>query len=138
MPELDKQPHLEFFPKSVTDTQVKDSGMAFVLISLLAAYFTGRDAFLPLAIGLLLINMVWPPIYRYPAMLWLGLSTLLGTVVSKILLSIVFYGLVTPVGLLRGAFGADSLRLKQWKRDRSSVFSVRNHTYTARDIEKPY
>ncbi len=138
MPELDKRPHLEFFPKNVTEPQVKDSGMAFVLISLLAAYFTGRDIYLPLAIGPLLLNMTWPPIYRYPAILWLGLSTLLGTVVSKILLSVVFYGLVMPIGLLRCAFGADSLRLKQWKRDRSSVFSVRDHTFTARDIEKPY
>jgi multisubunit Na+/H+ antiporter MnhG subunit len=70
--------------------------------------------------------------------LWFGLSHLLGAVVSRIILTLLFFLLVTPVGLVRRWVGADSLQLKKWKKDRGSVFVVREGTILPKDLENPY
>jgi len=77
-------------------------------------------------------------IYRHVARLWLGLSQLVGMVVSKILLTVIFFIVVTPTGLIRRLAGFDTLRIKIWKNDNSSVFKIREHTYTKDDIKTPY
>lgn len=127
-----------FIPKSATMDQAKDTGMAMTLIALLIGYFGHRQSFLAAAIVLLLAAMTWPALYRPVARLWFGLSHMLGTVMSKIVLSMLFFVLVTPVGFVRKLTGADSLQLKKWKQDRSSVFRMRNHRFTSKDIQHPY
>ncbi len=128
----------KFYLRNITKDQAKDTGMAMVLISLLLCFFKHDLRFANLAIILLLIDMIYPPLYRPAAKLWLGLSHLLGTVVSKLLLSAIFFILVTPVGLVRKMIGADTLQLKKWKKDKTSVFNIRDHTFQAEDIERPY
>ena len=127
-----------FLPTTITLHQAKDTGMAMVLICLLLGIFLDKPLFIGLATGLLLIDMIWPGLYRPLAKLWIGLSHLLGTIVSKVLLSILFFVMVTPVGLVRRVLGADSLQLKQWKKARSSVFKERNHVYQSEDINNPF
>lgn len=127
-----------FIPKTITKDQAKDTGMAMVLICLLIAFFAEIRFFYSLAILLLLINMIWPNIYKPVAKVWLGLSHLLGSIMSKIILTIVFIVLVLPVGLIRRALGKDSLQLKKWKKDRVSVFKIREHEFTSDDINHPY
>ncbi len=127
-----------FIPKHITPDQAKDTGMAMVLICLLVGYFGEKQSCFGLAIVLLLLNMIRPQLYKPVAVVWLGLSNVLGTVVSKIFLSILFFVLVTPIGCLRKLFGADSLQLKKWKKSRDSVFRNRDHLFTSKDIEHPY
>jgi hypothetical protein len=128
----------EFFKRPITKEQSKDTGMAMVLLLLLASAAFKRQALVTVAMIALVVDMTVPRLYRPVAVLWLGLSHLLGTVVSKILLTLVFFGVVTPTGLARKLLGIDSLRLKDFKSDDSSVMIVRNHTFTGKDIEKPY
>ncbi len=124
--------------QKVSMDQARDSGMVLVLVCLLIGYFCKIYVFYNAAIPLLIINMVRPAFYKPFAKVWIGLSYLLGTVVSKILLIIIFFVLVTPLGLIRRLLGFDSLQLNKWKKDRSSVFTVRNHTFKSKDIETPY
>ena len=49
-----------------------------------------------------------------------------------------FFLIVTPMGLIRKAFGADPMKTKLWKRGGGSVLVERNHLYTKEDIEKSY
>ncbi|MBI9079556.1 MAG: hypothetical protein JEY79_07435 [Pseudodesulfovibrio sp.] len=128
----------KFFPKSISPKECSDTGMAMVLICLLAGWFSGtRDWFLG-AIILLVINMTWPAIYTLPAKAWLGFSHLLGTVMSKIILTLVFFIILTPLALLRRALGHDPMALKKWKKGNGSVFETRDHTYTPEEIELPF
>ena len=127
-----------FIPQSVTTDQAKDTGMAMVLICLLIAFFGGKHLFYGVGMLLLLINMIAPNIFKPVARIWLGFSHLLGSVMSRIVLSIVFLALVFPVGLVRRIMGKDSMQLKKWKRDRESVFKIREHEFTADDIKHPY
>ena len=127
-----------FIPRSVTTDQAKDSGMAMVLICLLIAFFGGKQFFYGVGMLILLINMIAPNIFKPAARIWLGFSHLLGSVMSRIILSIVFVALVFPVGLARRIMGKDSMQLKKWKKDRESVFKIREHEFTADDIKHPY
>lgn len=44
---------------------------------------------------------------------WMKLGELMGTVVSPLVLGVIFYVLITPVALLTRLFGRDELRLKK-------------------------
>jgi hypothetical protein len=127
-----------FLPNTVTREQAKDTGMAMVLICLLVWYFFHFDKLFILSIVLLIINMIVPQIYKPIAKIWFGLSNVLGAVMSRILLTIIFFVLVTPIGVFRRMMGIDSLQLKKWKKDQTSVFKVRDHTCAPNDIDKPY
>jgi hypothetical protein len=58
--------------------------------------------------------------------------------VSRVLLALVFFGLVTPVGILRRLAGKDPLKLRAFKAGEESALLDRNHTFTASDLERPY
>jgi hypothetical protein len=127
-----------FIPATASREQAKDTGMAMVLICLLIAVLGGKQRFVFIAILLLLINMIRPDIYKPLAKLWLGLSHMMGTIMSKVILTIIFFILVMPVGLLRRLMGKDTLRLKEWKKGNRSVFKIRDHKFTSDDIMNPY
>jgi len=122
----------------ITKKQSVDSGMALVLLSLIVYLVWKIDAALYCGVVFLVINMTVPTLFKPFAWLWFGLSTLLGTVMSKILLSIVFITIITPIGLIRRLLGKDSLQLKNFKRSKNSVFINRDHKYTENDIVKPF
>ncbi len=129
---------MEMFKQKMTKDQSRDTGMAMVLLVLIFYIKTRRDGYLWAAIILHVVNMTVPRLYAPVAVLWLGLSHVLGTVMSKILLSILFFGLVTPIGLLRRLFGKDSLKLNAFKASQESAMLVKNHLFVGSDIEKPY
>jgi type VI protein secretion system component VasK len=126
------------FPKQITKDQSRDTGMAMALLALLLGFLTDARWFFPLATVLLVVTMAVPSVYRPIAFVWLGLSHFLGTIVSRILLTAVFFVVVLPVGLLRRAMGMDSLQLKKFGRGKESVMRVRDHVYVPSDIDKPY
>jgi len=122
----------------ITKEQSKDTGMAMVLICLIIAMITKQFNYISLAIILLLIDMIIPSVFYPIAIVWFGLSNFLGSIVSSVLLTVLFYTLVTPIAFIRKMSGADSLKLNQWKQNQTSVFSERNYTYTIQDLEKPF
>ena len=123
---------------SSTPEQAKDTGMAMVLILLLLGYWGKLPQFLPLAIAALLLTMAWPNAFRPLAVLWFGLSHLLGQVVSRVVLTVLFFLIVTPIGVIRRWTGADALQLKKWKQGQDSVFVVREGVVQGKDLEAPY
>lgn len=124
--------------QTITPEKCKDAGLALVLILLICFQFFKIPALVLAAILALIIAMTYPPLFKPFARLWFGLSIALGTVVSKIILSLLFFLLVLPVGLVRRLIGKDSMQLKLWKKSAGSVFRERNHRFTAADLENPY
>lgn len=115
-----------------------DSGLAFLLITLIAGLWLKLHFTLQLAIAEVLVLLI-VPVLIYPfTFLWLNISDLLGRLVSKIILTVIFFVFVLPVALIRKAMGKDTLRLKKFKKDSSSVFTERNHTITKTDFTTPY
>ena len=126
------------FPSKISKDQAKDTGMAMVLILLILGFFLSDALYFKLSILLLLLNMIYPLLYKPIAFLWLGFSHLLGTIVSKILLTLVFFIVVVPVGLIRRIMGIDTLKIRKYKKSNQSVFENRNITYSGKDIENPF
>jgi hypothetical protein len=129
---------IKFFNRKITKDQSRDTGMAMVLLVLIAFATRKREGYLIGAMVLHVLNMIVPQMYRPVAVFWLGLSDLLGSVLSKILLSIVFFAVVTPIGILRRLAGKDALKLRAFKASQDSVMLERNHTFSSRDLESPY
>jgi hypothetical protein len=127
-----------FMTEDVSISQSRDSGLALVLISLILAWGASTQFFLLLGIGLLVVTMTAPGLFRPFAKVWFGLSHALGTVVSRILLTLLFYAMVTPVGIIRRLLGKDAMQLNSWKQSRSTVFQNRDHLFARQDLDHPY
>jgi hypothetical protein len=129
---------LNIFPKRITNQQCKDTGLAMILIALIIGLFSeSKYAFFGAGV-ITIVDMVYPRFFYALAIVWYGLSTAIGTIVSKILLSLLFFILVTPVGLIRKALGSDPMKLREWRHGHRSLFQDRNYTYSSKDIENPY
>jgi len=112
--------------------------MAMVLLLLIFSIALTRSDLVLEALVLQVIAMTVPRIFAPIAVIWRGLSHLLGAVMSRVVLTVVFLLVVTPIGLLRRLLGKDSLRLRSFKASDDSVMQPRNHLFSGADLERPY
>ena len=66
---------------------------------------------------------------------WLKLGEMMGAVMSKVILSAVFFVFLFPIALLSRVFnkGVDSLQLS--KGNKTSYYFIRNHKYESKDLK---
>lgn len=64
--------------------------------------------------GLLLISIavLLPILLKYPYLAWMKIGEILGFINTRIILSIIFFILFTPFGLIRRIIGKDTLGVK--------------------------
>ena len=84
----------------------------FLSESIITAYI-----FFSLAMAFLLITFINANALLFLNKLWMRLGQLLGMIISPIILTIIFFALFTPYGLVMRLFGRDELRLKLKKRE---------------------
>lgn len=86
----------------------------FAIIGLLPLVSGGRVHLWALALGgiFLFFGLVFPSALAPLNRLWAKFGLLLHKIVSPIMLGIIFYLVITPIGLLLRLFGKDPLRLK--------------------------
>lgn len=118
--------------------RASDTGMALTLLCLILGLWQGVPGWFVAATTLLVVNMTWPMAYAPAARVWFGLSALLGSVMSRVILSLAYFLVLTPVGLLRRALGKDSLKLRAFKSGTDSVFHTRSGAFTAKDLTTPF
>lgn len=123
---------------AVTKDQSRDTGMAIVLVLLIAAMLSGRGSLVGWAIAVHVVNMTVPTIYWPAAVVWFRFAETVSTVMSKVVVSVVFFVVVTPIGLARRLLKVDSLQLKAFKTGRGSVMVERRHRFTGEDLEQLY
>jgi predicted membrane metal-binding protein len=106
--------------------QEKVNGSSDRSFGLIFAAFFALVAFAPLlraphqprwwaaivATAFALLALLWPKRLVLLNKLWLKFGLLLHTIVSPVVLGLIFYVAIVPVGLLKRIFGNDSLRLK--------------------------
>jgi len=120
------------------EQQAKDTGLATILILLIVVYITGQKIYVLSAIVALVLTMTWPAAFRPMSCVWFGFSHILGGIVSRIILGVIFVVVAVPIGFIRNILGADSMKLKEWKRSDESLFMDRDHMYEPIDMERPY
>jgi len=64
---------------------------------------------LPLGSTLILLGLVFPRALIYPNKAWMKLAEVLSFVMTPIILGIVFFLIVTPIGVIKRLFGWDPL-----------------------------
>jgi|WetSurMetagenome_2_1015567.scaffolds.fasta_scaffold719171_2 hypothetical protein len=116
----------------------KDTGMAVVLVGLIVWLRTKATIAVIISLCILLLTMTFPLVLMPAARLWFGFSRILGMVTSKIVLSLVFFTVVVPVGAVRKWAGKDTLQLNGFGKQGKSGFIDRNHRYTPDDLLKPF
>jgi len=70
-----------------------------------------------LCLAILLITLIRPNLFRFLNILWIEFGILLGKIISPVIMSIVFFLVVTPVGIFVRLTKKDVMRLK--KKDNS-------------------
>jgi hypothetical protein len=123
---------------AATKDQARDTGMAMVLVCLIVYLVTREHRYVTVGALVLLVDMIAPTVFKPLAKLWFGLSHILGTVMSKVLLTVVFFLVLFPMGWFRRCCGKDAMRVRDFGRDQASAFRVRDHLFTPGDIEQPF
>jgi hypothetical protein len=118
----------------VTKKQSVEFGLVTILVTTFLAIYLKQNYFVIAAFFLTLITIIVPIIFYPFAVAWFWLSKILSAVGSRVMLSIVFFIVVTPVGLFRRLLNRDSLKIKQFKKNTKSVMTDRDHLYTPEDF----
>jgi hypothetical protein len=106
------------------------------------ALLKGRPAapyLLALAGLSLLLGILSPKSLRWPYALWMAFAFILGQIVTTIILTLLFFVVVTPMGLLMRLLGKDLLQ-KRWKQVEASSYWIHREDYTAEKdrLSRPY
>lgn len=98
--------------------ELRKFGITFgILLGLLGGWFFWREKehysyFLILSVAFLLFGLVVPIVLKPVYKVWMTLAVLLCWLMTRFILSVLFYLVVTPTGLLARSFGKDFLDLK--------------------------
>ncbi|EDP94270.1 hypothetical protein U8527_12730 [Kordia algicida OT-1] len=107
----------------------------FLIISAYLEFYTEKQdlakyiRYVALGVG---AASFFPPLERLVVWIWDKIALVLGWINTKIILSVVFFVLLTPFGVLSRLFSKSNLKLKN---DSNTTFVERNHTYTKKDLE---
>lgn len=91
-------------------------------------YWRGKESFdivLISGAALLGLGLLLPMILKPVYWLWMVLSIVLGWIMTRVILILLFYLVVTPIGLISRIFGNRFLDL-QWDRSKTSYWNYRD------------
>ncbi|SDS42258.1 hypothetical protein [Gramella sp. MAR_2010_147] len=122
----------------LTRRQYLETGILLAIVMVVYAWYVQEWIFSLIAAGVLLVSLIIPVLFKPIAFLWFGLAKILSFITSHIILTLLFFFLVTPVGIFRKMLGRDSLLLKGFKKSSDSVMQERDHTYTSSNLNNPF
>lgn len=101
---------------------------AFIVIY----WISPKKIYLLVALIFILIGVVSPFLSAKISWVWLKFAELVGSVMSKVILSVVYFIVLVPIALLYRLTQKNPLLLK---RQNNSYYIERNKQYSAKDIE---
>ena len=100
-------------------------GGVFLALGALVFWKRPASTFVPVllipGVPLFLLGVVAPKLLRVPYSLWMTMAFFLGGIVSRIILTVMFFGIFVPFGLLGRLLGLPFTRLKT-KPDTASLW----------------
>ena len=113
-------------------------GAVLSLVLLIAGVVSENQLWNKLAGLILLLTVLIPVVFTPLTRLWFSFGWLVERFLSMNILMMVFYMIFNTVAWLRRVFCDDALRLRAFKKDESSVFVIKDKTYSAEDLKKQY
>lgn len=114
-------------------------GIVLILIAIVLFIYSKSSAPYFLIIGGVLIvsaytfHKILLPLQK----LWMALAAVLGFIMTRVILSILFYLMITPINFISRLFGKDFLNLKIEK-EKKSYWNLREEEYKKSSTEKQY
>ncbi|MDR1408020.1 MAG: hypothetical protein LBJ23_08255 [Tannerella sp.] len=121
----------------MTKEQNTGFGAVAALVLLVAGRWSGNDLDVPI-IAVLLASLLCPRVWTPLSFVWYTTGRWIERLFSSVVLFLVYFLVVTPVGLLRRLFAKDTLSVRRFGKSRESVFSVKEKKYRADDLKYPY
>jgi hypothetical protein len=118
----------------ISKEQTREFGMLSVLVTAFFAFYLKKDNLTPVIFILSLLTLLFPLVFYPFAFVWFGFSRIMGKVTTTILLGVVFFFIVIPVGLIRKMMKLDGMRIKQFKKSTETVLVNRGHIYADSDL----
>ncbi len=122
----------------LTRFQTLETMAVLAAVSLLLSLLLHKDGLLVAALGLLLIGLFSPSLATVLAGWWLRLAEAVGRFNSQVILTLVFYLLLTPIAILYRLFAKSPLLTRKDADAGGSFYLQRNHDYSKADLEKPW
>jgi|SRR5450432_471371 hypothetical protein len=120
--------------QDISKEQTREFGMVTVLVTCFFAFYLKKNNLTPVIFILSLLTLLFPLIFYPFAFVWFGFSKIMGKVSTGILLGVVFFIIVIPVGLIRKMMQLDGLKIKQFKKSTGTVMVKREHIYVDSDL----
>lgn len=124
--------------REINSKQQIEVGILMALFLLLIYYFHPYDVILVAVFVILMLTLIVPVCLKPISWLWFNIASLISLIVPMVLFTILYYGLVTPVGLTRKLMGKDSLQLGAFKKDKESVFYKMQKTINRKSFERQF
>ena len=110
-----------------------------IVLGFLLLYFIFRwQGFLVISVVLGLPGLLSSYLRTYIVKGWEKLAKVLGFINSRIILSVIFFLILTPIALLSRLFSKDRMQLRRKRPEEDSYFKIREHEYGAEDFENPW
>ncbi|PID45961.1 MAG: sxtJ [Proteobacteria bacterium] len=129
----------EFTPKALRDFGLIMAGMLVLMFGIvlpwLFSYATPYWPFI-VALGFVATSLLKPNLLGPVNHVWLKISEVLGWINTRLIMGIIFFLLIMPIGLIMRLFAKDPLN-KQWSESQKSyriLTKVRNKDH----LEKPF
>ena len=126
---------------STTKKDIKNFGFLIggilVIISLFLIWkdIASYKIIMPIGVIFILFGKFLPTILKPIYLAWMTFAVILGWIMTRVILAILFYLIVTPIGLIGRIFGAKYLNLS-WNDNVKSYWDKRDKTVS--DIEKQF
>jgi hypothetical protein len=123
-------------PKATREKELET--ILTLCVALVVLFFVTKKQhayYLTLSLLLGLIGMFSKFLTAKISWAWLKLGEMMGAVMSKVILSLIFFVFLFPIAVLSRLFnrGKDNLHLQ--KSNDASYYFIRNHKYEAKDLE---
>ena len=126
-----------FFPQ-LTKQRCMEFGLLVVLICSLWAYYKQEYKLILFACLFALMSLIAPLLFYPFAWCWFRLAAILNRLSTTVILALLYFLLVIPVGVVQRLLGRDPLRIRQFKKGQQSVMIIRNHIYEPQDLSHTF
>lgn len=80
------------------------------------------------------LSLMWPPLLRPIYYAWMKIGAVLGWINTRLIMLVLFYGIVFPLGLLMRLFGKDAMRNKR----QTASYRIASAAAEKNHLERPY
>ena len=95
------------------------------------------DILMIFGVVLCVTSLILPVILKPFYFVWMTFAVILGWIMTRVILSLVFYGIITPIRLFSRLVGKEFLNLKLNKKE-NTYWKYRNNDRLITDYEKQY